>query len=279
MSRPNFPHTFLAGSDDGAARTPVFDPALLHFGSAFRPGDPAFDDPSSAARWQDARRRATDHVLRAIAESRWGENLVLRGSRLMRAWFGDVAREPGDLDWVVRPATILLSDPRSTELLAGLTEAVSTRPAPQGLTFLPDTVVEDDIWTYERAAGRRVVFPWRAPELPGGAVQVDVVFGEEFFELPEQMSLATADEGEVTLWTAGLGQSLAWKLLWLETDMHAQGKDLYDAALLAERVFLYRVPSLKVRFIPGVPDWPRLLRNRSANGSWTGRIFRPPTRG
>ena len=32
--------------------------------------------------------------------------------------------------------------------------------------------------------------------------------------------------------------SLAWKLLWLETDMHPQGKDLYDAALLAEQTHL-----------------------------------------
>jgi hypothetical protein len=29
--------------------------------------------------------------------------------------------------------------------------------------------------------------------------------------------------------------SLAWKLMWLLTDVHGQGKDLYDAVLLAER--------------------------------------------
>lgn len=29
--------------------------------------------------------------------------------------------------------------------------------------------------------------------------------------------------------------SLAWKLVWLATDMYPQGKDLYDAVLLAER--------------------------------------------
>ena len=28
--------------------------------------------------------------------------------------------------------------------------------------------------------------------------------------------------------------SLAWKLLWLHSDMHPRGKDLYDAMLLAE---------------------------------------------
>lgn len=32
--------------------------------------------------------------------------------------------------------------------------------------------------------------------------------------------------------------SLAWKLLWLATDMHPQGKDLYDAVLLAENTGL-----------------------------------------
>lgn len=37
---------------------------------------------------------------------------------------------------------------------------------------------------------------------------------------------------------ASMAQSLAWKLLWLETDQYAQGKDLYDAVLLAENTSL-----------------------------------------
>jgi hypothetical protein len=66
------------------------------------------------------------------------------------------------------------------------------------------------------------------------------VFGEDLAEPPDRTTVPTADGEGVTVWAAGPGQSLAWKLLWLDTDMHPQGKDLYDAALLAGQVFLPR---------------------------------------
>jgi hypothetical protein len=87
-------------------------------------------------------------------------------------------------------------------------------------------------------AGRRIVFPWRVAGLPSGAVQVDVVFGEELADHPEQCAIPSADGSCTTSWVAGPEQSLAWKLLWLATDSYPQGKDLYDAVLLAEHVEL-----------------------------------------
>jgi hypothetical protein len=77
-------------------------------------------------------------------------------------------------------------------------------------------------------------------ELPDGAVQVDVVFGEELAEPAAQTAIRAADGGCVVVRAAGPAQSLAWKLLWLSTDMSPQGKDLYDAVLLAERFTLPR---------------------------------------
>src|SRR5262249_13337360 len=44
--------------------------------------------------------------------------------------------------------------------------------------------------------------------------------------------------GATSMRCAGPELSLAWKLLWLQSDMHPQSKDLYDATLLAERVQL-----------------------------------------
>ncbi|MBT2610019.1 hypothetical protein J7I97_17495 [Streptomyces sp. ISL-87] len=49
--------------------------------------------------------------------------------------------------------------------------------------------------------------------------------------LPEPVELAC---GAVVL-AASPALSLAWKVLWLVSDAHPQGKDLYDAVLLAER--------------------------------------------
>lgn len=52
------------------------------------------------------------------------------------------------------------------------------------------------------------------------------------------MLVPTYGDNSQTVWSAGKEVSLAWKLLWLETDIYPQGKDLYDAALLAEQTHL-----------------------------------------
>ncbi|MFF1778235.1 nucleotidyl transferase AbiEii/AbiGii toxin family protein [Streptomyces virginiae] len=57
-------------------------------------------------------RAALDHLLRLISESAWGDDLVLRGSMVMPAWVGDLARPPGDLDFVVPPPSPVPVDPR-----------------------------------------------------------------------------------------------------------------------------------------------------------------------
>ena len=47
------------------------------------------------------------HVLRAIAQSEWAPYLVLRGSALMRTWFGDAADVPERVCARYRPARAL----------------------------------------------------------------------------------------------------------------------------------------------------------------------------
>ena len=63
---------------------------------------------------------------------------------------------------------------------------------------------------------------------------------DAFCPPPVRTPIPTAAGDTADVWAAGPGQSLAWKLLWLESDSYPQGKDLYDAVLLAERVFLPR---------------------------------------
>ena len=235
------PRTYRpAAPDDGFGRPRLFDPSLRQFPSAFRAGDPPFSDAATGRRWADTRRRVTDHVLRRIAESPSGDNLILRGSRLLRAWLGDAAREPGDLDWVADPPALQPSAAPARRMFDGLIAAVLAPPGPAGVELVPGRVAVDDIWTYERVPGQRVVFPWRADGLPGGAVQVDVVFGEDLVEPDRRVAVRAADGGCVSIRAAGPAQSLAWKLLWLATDFGPQGKDLYDAVLLAEKFFLPR---------------------------------------
>lgn len=108
----------------------------------------------------------------------------------------------------------------------------------------------EDIWTYDRVPGLRMVVPWGSPGLPGGHVQLDFVFGERLPEPPELVELS----GGAVLYAATPGLSLAWKLMWLINDMYGQGKDLYDAVLLAERHPLSRDLLHAVFRLSG--EWP-----------------------
>ncbi|MEJ2857890.1 MULTISPECIES: nucleotidyl transferase AbiEii/AbiGii toxin family protein [unclassified Saccharothrix] len=225
------PSTFRPLAADGldVRQHRVFDPALKHFDHAFRAGEPVFGDPAEGARWSAARRAAMTHVLAVVAASPWAGHLVLRGSVALRAWLGALAREPGDLDFVVVPKTFAPDGPEGRAMLEGLVAAVAADPGP-GLRA--DQVVAEHIWTYERVPGRRLVFPFDVAGLPQGAVQVDLVFNEDLPDAP--VAVEVPPLGTRVL-AASPALSLAWKLQWLMTDLYPQGKDLYDAVLLAER--------------------------------------------
>ncbi|MEV6929766.1 nucleotidyl transferase AbiEii/AbiGii toxin family protein [Dactylosporangium sp. NPDC051485] len=55
-------------------------------------------------------RSAIDHILALIGDSPLADALILRGSVTMLAWVGPHAREPADLDWIVRPIAVQPQD-------------------------------------------------------------------------------------------------------------------------------------------------------------------------
>lgn len=223
------PRTSTAGLDTADTGDRVFDPALKHFAQGYRITDTTVDHALRPA-WRAARRTALDVVAQGVACSGRADSLVLRGSMLMAGWFGAAAREPHDLDFVVVPRDWGIEEPRTDRLLRAVAEAVERAAAERGGLVMPaDAAVTEDIWTYERVPGRRLVLPWSAPGLPGGHVQLDFVFNEPLPAAPEP-----ADVAGVRLQAATRELSLAWKLVWLATDLYPQGKDLYDAVLLAE---------------------------------------------
>jgi hypothetical protein len=240
---PNFeryPSGYEAGAvaADGVTQPKVFEPCLTHFPRAYRLGEPEFADAAAAAAWRQTRMVVMEHVLRLTARSKWRDHLVLRGSIPLKAWLGDAARTPGDIDWVVTPQSLKATAPFAEELIQGLAHCVMRQPNAGEAVIDVDRIALDEIWTYDRAPGRRIVFPWSLQGVAMGAVQMDLVFEEALLADPEWLSLRLQDGEEVKLRAATRELALAWKLLWLENDIHPQGKDLYDATLLAEQTHL-----------------------------------------
>ncbi|WP_371615767.1 nucleotidyl transferase AbiEii/AbiGii toxin family protein [Streptomyces sp. NBC_00454] len=219
------PRTLRPVAGDDVRQQAVFDPSLKHFARGYRAGDPVFDDPERTAAWARARRAAMDAVLLAVAESEWVDSLVLRGSVLLADWFGEEAREPGDLDFVVVPQSWNINDGRTARMLDGIAAAAAGRAG-----IKDSGALCEGIWTYGRVPGTRMVLPWEVPGLPAGQVQLDFVFNEKLAVAPEPVELACG----ALVMAATPALSLAWKLLWLASDANPQGKDLYDAVLLAE---------------------------------------------
>lgn len=152
--RRGVPLTLRAVQDRRAVQRPVFDPALKQHFNAYRAADPRFPDPEVEAAWLQARRMATDLVLAAVADSPWAEHLVLRGSRLLRAWFGYAAREPGDLDFVVVPREWRIEEPRTEAMFDGIARAAGHGSVSGPVRIRAEDAVAEDIWTYERVPGQ-----------------------------------------------------------------------------------------------------------------------------
>lgn len=259
--RVDYPSTFLV---DDAERVSIFEPALKQYARAFRLGDPAFADASGRARWLAARNAVLEHVLGIIARSPWRESLVLRGSVLLRAFFGDAARAPGDIDWVVLPPKLAASDAAATRMIDDIARRIAAAPQAGEATIDVTRAARDAIWTYSRAEGVRLAFVWTVDGLPPGTMQLDFVFREPLRVAPVETTIPTAT-GVVSLLGATLELSLAWKLLWLGSDMYPQGKDLYDAVLLAERTTL--PPGLLEQIVADSDNgWPTTLPLEM--GSW-----------
>ncbi|WP_045742143.1 nucleotidyl transferase AbiEii/AbiGii toxin family protein [Actinoplanes rectilineatus] len=219
----SFPPTYQPlARGRGVVQSGAFDPAVKQFPNAYIAGEPVFADPAVGHAWQLSRTAAMAHVLAVIAGSPWVEQLVLRGSVTMASWVGEAARRPGDLDFVVVPPETAADGPLVGEIAALIT-------ANPGAGLRPQDMTRSAIWAYERAEGRRLVIPFGGDGIPDGTVQIDLVFGEPLPIPPAPLEVLGS-----TVPAATAELSLAWKLLWLATDMYSQGKDLYDAVLLAE---------------------------------------------
>ncbi|MFE6281232.1 nucleotidyl transferase AbiEii/AbiGii toxin family protein [Streptomyces sp. NPDC057877] len=113
------------------------------------------DYTDGTRRHEPARRAVLDHLLRLIADSPLGESLILRGSMVMPAWVGSSAREPADLDWIVRRPDLVPLDPLHPHPYVTGLEDVQQWPE------AADGAARYEIWQHEDfdTGGLRAVLP------------------------------------------------------------------------------------------------------------------------
>lgn len=189
---------------------------------------------------------ALDHVLAAISRSRWGEHLVLRGSALMRAWYGRDARMPHDLDFIVDSEVWRDDEFQTGEIFEDLFLDVEYSPRTDlmdGLCFVPSRVGRSSIGAYgtretmvrdrpDDRWGFRLTLPWYCGGARGQA-QVDFAFDEKLHAPPCRTAVPRlSGDAPLFLKAATPEQSLCWKLHWLWIDSRPLCKDLYDVWLL-----------------------------------------------
>jgi hypothetical protein len=214
----------------------IFDPSTMHYTRAFRRGDPQLP-AEEQRRWVSARREVMNHLVNIATSGPWVDYLVLRGSLALKSCLGKEAREPGDIDWVIQPSELRMDHPEAKQMLNSIIRDVTESPHCCDALIEHQDITRTDIWAYDRAPGHRIAFPWRCGDLPPAIVQMDFVFNQSL-RLPAFTGEIRFEEGSSTgtrVGMASLEESLAWKLLWLINDTHPQGKDLYDAVLLAEQ--------------------------------------------
>jgi hypothetical protein len=206
-----------------------------------------------------------------------------------------VADRPGGLDWTVLDGPGDGHHPY-LELLGLLAE----RPAAAaGVVLEPAGAERAGDWTYaygppddgtswpDPVPGVRITVPYRADGLPPGQLQLDFAYDEWLPEPPAhtRVPTTTGDGDGIVLLGAGPELSLAWKLRWLRQDAEregaGQGKDLYDAILLAELVAARPGPELGrlLRRLVGTaePEWLADVPVEAGDlppGDWRGRLVR-----
>lgn len=253
QKRPEYPPTMGPPPSAGESIADfIFDPSTQHYTRAFRRGDPVLP-PEEQQRWVSARRKIMTHLVSIATSGSGAHYLVLRGSLALKSCLGEEAREPGDIDWVIQPSEMRMDDRESKEMLEGIIHGVIANPKCDDVWIEHQNITSTDIWTYDRAPGHRIAFPWRCGELPPAIVHMDFVFEQPLHApaINEEIRFDQGTRKRVTM--ASPEESLAWKLSWLASDMYPQGKDLYDAVLLAELIIL--PPQLLKRVMVDSKTW------------------------
>ncbi|MGW3247514.1 nucleotidyl transferase AbiEii/AbiGii toxin family protein [Streptomyces sp. NPDC001070] len=222
---------------------------------------PYVDESAAVQHWPEAADGAGRHEI-------WTDEEFGTGGLRVRL-------PPEGLNWIVDP------EPDPSDGPPGdLLDLVRRYPdAAPGVRLDANGARHDGSWTYTEydTPGVRLVIPWHADGLPPGEVRLDFARDERLPEPPVLTAVPRGDGGApAVVRTASRELSLAWKLLWLQADAaaegRAQGKDLYDAVLLAEApgtALTARLLRRVMRQEPGHPaSAPRLAEVAPHSVDW-----------
>ncbi|MBB6048644.1 nucleotidyl transferase AbiEii/AbiGii toxin family protein [Armatimonas rosea] len=192
--------------------------------------EPHFTTPEERTYWYAARQQVIEFLLWQLAHSPWQSELVLRGSLPLKLWLGERGREPGDIDSLVPSA----QEDVGWAIFETLSRRLEKQSSLGQVTIIREKAICATLWEYTDLPGQRLIFPWRTTDGWFGTVQMDIALNDPMPSAPIPLRYTMGDGTVLDFLSASPEQALAWKLLWLHTDTIAQGKDLYDAVLLAE---------------------------------------------
>jgi hypothetical protein len=126
---------------------------------------------------------AIERLLYRLGISAYADRFVLKGATLLRLWSGDERRATWDLDLLGRGASGVAD-------VVGVVREVCAIPADDGIAFVTDSIVGEEIREADEYAGVRVRLDARlaGARIP---VQVDVGFGDAVWPAPVREVLPT----------------------------------------------------------------------------------------
>lgn len=235
----------------------------------------------------DVRFRVLRHeLLSRVARSSVNRNYVLRGSTVLKHWFGAAAREPQDLDLVALY-------PHDPERCIAEVLHIGNDPNLRGPTFPVTRANMLPMWEYDLFPGIRFHMPSSAEwvrQIP--SVQLDVAFDNDP-ELPAEEIELQGPEGlfpvRLRAWTREA--CLASKLCWIANDLAdstPDEDDLFDALLLAKsgtidadllQICVQDILRVQKKSVAIFDDWHTAVMREMRRGGKTERRYPPPLTG
>jgi hypothetical protein len=206
-----------------------------------------------SARFTTSRGYALERLLYRLGQSKYHDQLLLKGAMLFAVWGGEAHRPTRDVDLLGFGTSEL---PQVVQIFQDICqESVE----PDGLEFLPDTMRATEIREDQEYQGVRVLFEARLENaiIP---IQIDIGYGDAVTPAPEDITYPTVlDFAAPKLRAYPIYTVVAEKfqaMVWLGI-ANSRMKDFYDLWIIMQKFPFY------VAVLASQNPWPKMEYERN----------------